>query len=63
MAKTLTIELSKKDIRNIDVVLQKIAEAIEDGFTSGIDFPVDWSLEQTDSHIWQERQNKDLQNA
>jgi hypothetical protein len=46
MAKTykLTIKLDKNDKRNIENVLSQIAKAIDEGFTSGIDYPVNWKL-------------------
>jgi hypothetical protein len=46
MAKTykLSIKLDKEDKRNIEHVLSKIAKAIDEGFTSGIDYPVNWKL-------------------
>lgn len=45
--KTLTIDLSKKDIKNIDLILEKVAEAIQAGFTSGLEYPVNWQLKKT----------------
>jgi hypothetical protein len=46
MAKTykLSIKLDKGDKRNIEHVLSQIAKAINEGFTSGIDYPVNWKL-------------------
>ena len=38
--------LAKKDLKNVDNILTKVAENIKDGFTSGIEFPVNWKLEE-----------------
>jgi hypothetical protein len=40
----LSIELDKKDKQDIQNVLSLVAKGIEDGFTSGIDYPVNWTL-------------------
>ena len=42
--KQLIIDLERRDIENIEFVLKEVAEAINDGFTSGIEFPVNWQL-------------------
>lgn len=49
--KTLSIDLTKKDLQNIDFVMAKVAEAIQDGFDAGLEFPVDWKLSKTDKPI------------
>lgn len=49
--KTLSIDLTKRDLQNIDFVLAKVAEALQDGFTSGIEFPVNWKLSKTDKTV------------
>jgi hypothetical protein len=49
--KTLSIDLTKKDLQNIDFVLAKVAEAIQDGFNAGIEFPVNWKLSKTDKTV------------
>lgn len=49
--KTLQIELSKKDLKSVKNVLTEVAENIEQGFTSGIEFPVNWKLEETPK-VW-----------
>lgn len=46
-AKTLTIDLSVRDLRNIDNIFSEIAKAMGEGFTSGIEFPVNWMLRDT----------------
>lgn len=49
--KTLSIDLTKKDLQNIEFVLAKVAEAIKEGFNAGIEFPVNWKLSKTDKTI------------
>lgn len=46
---TLKIELTDKDIKNgnAESILQEVGQRIDEGFTSGIGFPVDWELVQT----------------
>ena len=49
--KTLQIELSKKDLKSVKNVLTEVAENIEQGYKSGIEFPVNWKLEETPK-VW-----------
>ena len=42
--KQLTVSLKKKDRRDIKYVLGEVAKAIDEGFNSGIEDPVNWGL-------------------
>jgi len=42
--KKLTIKLNKSDLNNIEFVMAQIAKSIDEGFTSGVEFPVNWQL-------------------
>ena len=43
--KNLIIKLSDEDIQSIEIVLPMVAKAIEEGYHSGIEYPVNWSLQ------------------
>tara|TARA_R110001606_G_scaffold260183_2_gene407973 strand:- start:27642 stop:27932 length:291 start_codon:yes stop_codon:yes gene_type:complete len=43
--KNLIIKLSEEDIESIEIVLPMVAKAIEEGFHGGIEYPVNWSLQ------------------
>lgn len=45
--KILTVKLDKDDLSNICIVLAQVALAIEEGFTSGIEYPVNWDIRET----------------
>jgi hypothetical protein len=49
MRTQLTIYLEQEDIDNINHVLPEIANAIEEGFTSGIKYPVNWGMKECKS--------------
>lgn len=46
--KKLIINLEENDIENIEHVLSNIADAINSGFKSGIEYPVNWQLKEPD---------------
>lgn len=48
--KRLIISLNKKDINDIEYVLRDVAKAINDGFTSGIEYPVNWHIEKAKNY-------------
>jgi hypothetical protein len=46
--KILTIHLEEKDEQNINHVLYEIHKHIENGFKSGVEFPVNWQIKKED---------------